>query len=291
MKMHRTNRLCQLAIGMLAVSALSSPAFAQSTDQKHADHDQHQQSDKPDMQVQLRALQEKVAKLEAALKQKHAAMAMDGKAEMGMKGGMGMGMQKMAGMKKDDKSGMKMDKMSGGMQKGGGDNMKMAAKSGGGMGMMGENKGMGMGMMSKGMQMMGKMKSMGDMEMPSSLPGFPGASHIYHIGADSFFLDHAEHITLTVEQQLTLNKCKEDAMLKQADFDRQIEAAEQEVWVLTSSDSPDAKKIEDKISEVAKIQADQRIAYIRAVGDAAKTLTDQQRGALTGATNNEGAES
>lgn len=288
MKMHRTNRLSLLAIGFFAMLAVSSSAFAQSNDQKHADHDQHQQSDKPDLQVQLHALQEKVAKLEAALKQKHSAMAMDGKMEMGMKGGMGM--DKMSDMKD-----MKMDKMSGdggGMQMGGG-KMGMSGMSGGGMGMMGKNNGMKMGMMSKGMQMMGKMKSMGDMEMPSTLPGFPGASHIYHIGANSFFLDHAEHITLTTEQQSALNKIKEVAMLKQADFDRQIEAAEQEVWVLTSSDSPEAKKIEDKISEVAKLQADQRIAYIRAVGEAAKTLTDEQRDALTGApgaTNDEGTQ-
>lgn len=271
------------------------PAFAQTTDSQHADHQQHQQTDKGDVQSQLHALQEKVAKLEAALRQQHSAMSGGKKMSMGMEDGMGMkkkmGMGKMSGMKMDgDKKGM------GGMGMGG---MGMGGMSSGGKGMMGKDDGMsmgmmgkgkGMGMMSKGMMMMGKMKSMGDMEMPSSLPGFPGASHIYHIGADSFFLDHAEHITLTAAQQSSLNKIKEKAMLKQAEFDRQIEAAEQEVWVLTSSDSPDAKQIEDKISEVAKIQADQRIAYIRAVGEAAQMLTREQRNSLTGQNNVEKAE-
>ena len=47
----------------------------------------------------------------------------------------------------------------------------------------------------------------------SALPGFPGASHLYHIGATGFFLDHPEHITLSADQQVALNKIKDQALL------------------------------------------------------------------------------
>jgi hypothetical protein len=35
------------------------------------------------------------------------------------------------------------------------------------------------------------------MTMPSALPGFAGASHLYHVGANGFFLDHADKIRLS----------------------------------------------------------------------------------------------
>ena len=44
---------------------------------------------------------------------------------------------------------------------------------------------------------MGKAPGAGTtMAMPSALPGFPGASHLYHVGASGFFLDHADKIGL-----------------------------------------------------------------------------------------------
>ena len=52
--------------------------------------------------------------------------------------------------------------------------------------------------------------------------------------------------------------------------------------MLTSSDVPNAAKIEAKIREVEKLSGDKRIAYIRAVGDAARVLTDEQRKTLVG---------
>ena len=91
-----------------------------------------------------------------------------------------------------------------------------------------------------------------------------------------------EHITLTVEQQARLNQLKEAALLEQSTFDRRIGQAEQELWVLTGSDTPDAAKIEAKAREIEKLRADQRIAFIRAVGSAATLLTDEQRRQLTG---------
>lgn len=130
-----------------------------------------------------------------------------------------------------------------------------------------------------GMSMGGEMISMAP---HSALPGFPGASHIYHIGATGFFLDHAQHINLSTEQQVQLNKIKEQALLSKSATDRQIEQAEQELAVLTSSDQPDLKKIDNKVREIAKLGADERIAFIKAVGEAAGVLTDEQRKILTG---------
>jgi Spy/CpxP family protein refolding chaperone len=160
-------------------------------------------------------------------------------------------------------------------------------QAGGGMtipsGEMGMMKMMGdmsmMDQMMGGMTMEGGMMSMAP---HSALPGFPGASHIYHIGATGFFLDHAQHIGLSTEQQVSLNKIKEQTLLAKSATDRQIAQAEQELAVLTSSDQPDLKKIENKIREIVKLAADERIAFIKAVGEAAKLLTDQQRKILTG---------
>jgi len=116
----------------------------------------------------------------------------------------------------------------------------------------------------------------------SALPGFPGASHLYHIGSTGFFLDHSEHITLTAEQQKSLNQMKQDSELAKDTAKRKIEQAEQELWQLTSADQPDAGKMEAKISEIDQLRGDERLAFIRSVGEAAKALTDEQRKSLTG---------
>ena len=155
-----------------------------------------------------------------------------------------------------------------------------------------------MGMMDKMMGMMDKMMSMGGgAPMPSggamppaapgampqsALPGFPGASHLYHIGATDFFLDHPQHIALTTEQQAALNKAKEQAALAKSTADRAVLQAEQELWTLTAADQPDAAKIEGKIAEIGKLRGDERLAFIHAVGEASKLLADEQRKILTG---------
>jgi Spy/CpxP family protein refolding chaperone len=140
-----------------------------------------------------------------------------------------------------------------------------------------------------GMDMMGKMRGRMsgqhgmNKKMPTSnLPGFPGASHLYHIGATGFFLDHPQHITLSANQQKNLNRIREKAMLDQTNADRRIEDAEQELWVLTSMDTPDAAKIEAKIQVIEKLRSTQRMNFIKAVGEAAKVLTPEQRNALVG---------
>lgn len=134
-----------------------------------------------------------------------------------------------------------------------------------------------------GMMGMGAMGSGTADAMPQSvLPGFPGASHLYHIGATGFFLDHPQHLALTTEQQAALSRAKEQALLAKSSADRAVQQAEQELWTLTAVDQPDAVKIEAKIDEIGKLKGDQRIAFIRSVGEAARVLTDDQRAALLG---------
>ncbi len=213
-------------------------------------------------------------------------------------GGKGMGMEKMKmgggsmpadGMKMP-KMGMDKMKMGGGSMPAGGmkmpemgmDKMKMGGGSmpAGGMKMpkMGMDK-----MKMAGMMGMGPMGSGAGAAMPqSALPGFPGSSHLYHLGATDFFLDHQTHIALTTEQTAALNKAKEQALLAKSTADRASTQAEQELWTLTASDRPDAAKIETKISEIGKLTGDERLAFIRVVGEASKLLTDEQRKILTG---------
>lgn len=263
------------------IAAFALPLAAQGqnpaqNDNPHAAHSPAQPVDAgKDLTAQLRELKAKVATLEATLQKRSPGAAgrpmMGGKGMVGDKN-MGMGMMGMGGME-----GMDRDQMMTMMQ-------QMMQMMGGMKGMEGGKPGMsGMEMMGgKGMQMMGGMKSMSGMPMPSALPGFPGASHIYHVGATGFFLDHPEHITLSAEQQAALNRIKEQTLLEQATSERRIEEVEQELWKLTASDQPDAAKIETKVREIEKLRTDQRLAFIRAVGEAAKLLTDEQRMALLG---------
>ena len=123
---------------------------------------------------------------------------------------------------------------------------------------------------------------MGNMAPVSRLPGFPGASHLYHVGGTGFFLDHPQHITLSTQQQTALNRIKEKALLDRSSFDRRIEDAEQELWTLTAADTPDTAKIDAKVRAIEKLRGDQRVAFIRAVGEAGKILTSDQQAALLG---------
>jgi len=235
-------------------------------------------ADNSSLAQQLRELQSKVAKLEAALNQSHQTSATTDQGAMkmgGMQGGPMSGMKKMKSgraMTKPGMSSMKSGQTQGAMGMSGVKNMSKNGK-------MSEQKDMSpMG----GMAMMGRMKGMGQMQIPSALPGFAGASHIYHVGSTNFFLDHSQHITLSQEQQTKLNQIKQKSLLGQATFDRWTAEAEQELWLLTSAEAPDATKIEAKVRETEKLRGDKRIAFIRAVGEAAKVLTSKQRQTLVG---------
>lgn len=153
--------------------------------------------------------------------------------------------------------------------------------SGGGMDMMQMMQSMmGGGMM--GPAAMGGTNSPTAMATPSALPGYPGQSHLFHIGATGFYLDHPEHITLTAEQQQMLALHKQQALLEQSQQQAQIDAAEQALWQLTGADQPQLAAIEAKAREIEALRSTQRIAFIRQVSGAARVLTDQQRLQLTG---------
>ncbi|MFA5937721.1 MAG: hypothetical protein WC809_00070 [Sinimarinibacterium sp.] len=149
--------------------------------------------------------------------------------------------------------------------------------------------GMGMGCM----ECMGEMGSMGGASSPAgasgmsgmppnALPGFPGASHLYHVGADGFFLNHSQHIQLSTDQQMRLGRIREKALLDRATAQRKIEEAEQQLYVLTGSDQPDSRKIEAQARAIEELRVQRRLDYIRAVGEAAQALTDEQRRAVLG---------
>jgi Spy/CpxP family protein refolding chaperone len=303
--LNRTLIKTALVATLVATTTLAGMAQNPPADPTHAQHKQATAAGESSLANQLAELRTKVARLEAALGGPHvqqpAGSPMPGMApgssqmNMGAAPSQSMG----AGGGATAMGGMGMKKMMPGMMGTGGmSGMQSGTASTSGMNMpaqggamsdmnnMGDMMGMMMDMKKmKGMEkmkMMGMMGGMKGMNMPSALPGFPGASHLYHIGATGYFLDHPEHITLSTEQQVALNRVKEQAELGQASLERKIEESDQELWVLTSSDQPDAGKIEAKIREVEKLRGDQRFAFIRSVGDAAKVLTEEQRRVLTG---------
>ena len=114
----------------------------------------------------------------------------------------------------------------------------------------------------------------------STLPGFAGASHLYHVGATGFFLNLSPRIALTADQQSALTQIKTKALLSQSASDRQIEAGEQELWLLTGVDSPSGVKITAMVREIEKARGDKRIVFIQSVGEASKILTPEQQAQL-----------
>lgn len=183
-------------------------------------------------------------------------------------GGMGQGGVGQGGM---GQGGMGMGR--GGMM--GMDDKAMGGSGQGGMGMGGG----GMMGMDKMMGAMGMAPGAGTaMAMTSALPGFPGASHLYHVGSTGFFLDYADKLGLSVEQRSSLNAIKQRSLSAQATTQRKMAEAEEALWTLTAAEQPDAAAIESKVREIEKLRSDQRLTFIRAVGDAGKLLTaDQQK--------------
>ena len=289
------------ALAPLFVLEGTKPMAIQDSVPEHQQHEEHARA-KPSLLEELAEIRASVARLEAALDQNHQAVSshsgttsssQSGWSMSGMSkptGGMGKmsspsmeGAGSMSGMM--DKGSMGKGMMMQSMGKMGGQSMQggraMNSDSSGGMGM---RKGMGGGSMKR-MAMMGRMGGMGSSElvsMLSTLPGFPGASHIYHIGASGFFLDHGGHVRLSMEQRKALAQTQEQSLLEQSSFDRRIDQAEQELWVLTSVGDPDASAIETKVREIANLAAGQRLSFIQSVGKAAEILTEEQRRALVG---------
>ena len=147
----------------------------------------------------------------------------------------------------------------------------------------GGSTGMGATTPARGMAGMSSNSGMAGMSGPSSaMPGQPGASHLLHMGSTGFFLNHSQHITLTADQRSRLNRLKEKAMLGQASEQRRIDQSEQELYTLTGADQPDNAGIQAKLGEIEKLRAEQRMKFIRAVGEASNVLTPDQHQALMG---------
>lgn len=106
------------------------------------------------------------------------------------------------------------------------------------------------------------------------------APHLLHVGAKDFFLDQARRINLTPEQKANLGKIKADAASAKATSQKGIDVAQQELWQLTSADPADAAAIDGKVQEIGKLTADQQMASIHSVAEAATVLDDQQRVAV-----------
>jgi outer membrane murein-binding lipoprotein Lpp len=112
---------------------------------------------------------------------------------------------------------------------------------------------------------------------PVPLPGFPGLPGVYHFGAADFFLSSA---TLSAEQAGRLEQLRQRAATEQASAAQAVEEAERQIYTLTAADQPDATAIEATVRRVERIRGDQRLAFIRLVGEAARVLTDDQRRSL-----------
>jgi hypothetical protein len=149
-----------------------------------------------------------------------------------------------------------------------------------------------MGMMNTDLNLMGTLlpahkgsnrrTDLGELKTSSSLPGTPGVSHIYHIGATGFFLNHSEQIALSIKQRAALNVVQRKALLNKFTARRKIEEAEQQLWELTGTDEPDDSQIQLAVQAIEKLRGAQRIAFIQSVGEAAKVLTAEQHQILLG---------
>lgn len=235
------NGLATLAA--IAVLAIPASLMAQA---QHGSGETHAQAPSQSLEERLNALQEQVAILESALKRGHKSAPTSALAGSG---GMNMG-------------GMSMERMG------------MGGMKAGEMGM-----GMGGKMMEGGMGM-GGMKMNPSASTASAQPGQPGRSHLLHVGSTGFFLDHPEHIELSREQQSRLNQISEAWQLKNADMQRGVDQAEQEVWTATAG--ADSAKIEAAVQKAEKLRSAQRLAFVRAVMDASTVLTQEQKDVLLG---------
>ena len=128
-----------------------------------------------------------------------------------------------------------------------------------------------------GMQAMGSVKN-----LTNGGKGTEAAARLFHAGAKGFFLDHAQRLALNAEQQKKLNQIKERTLLDKASANRKTQEAEQQLWKSTASDQPNLAEIEATVRKIEKLRADQRLAIIHSVGEAAKTLTDEQTKILLG---------
>lgn len=104
-----------------------------------------------------------------------------------------------------------------------------------------------------------------------------GVPHLYHIAAEYFLFDRKDKLDFSDEQKRSLKQIVEDVHLTLATHHRKIKQAEQELWVLTGKNKPDASSVEAKMKEIAELKVAKRMAYFKAVEKAVGVLTDEQK--------------
>lgn len=227
---------------------------------------------------QNKMLADQIAELRAQVASLQAAQQGTSAKDPAMKPGMKMGAGKPMGM------GMMGDKgKMGGMPSPAGAMKDEKGEMGGMGGMSGGSKPPMAGMGGNAAPPVGGMAGMSS--PTSAMPAQPGASHLYHIGSTGFFLNHSQHITLTSDQTMALNCIKEKTMLDRASSQRHIDQGEQELYALTGADQLDNSKIQAKVAAIEKSRGDQRMNFIRAVGEASNVLSHEQHVALMGTMN------
>ena len=124
--------------------------------------------------------------------------------------------------------------------------------------------------------------SMGHDNMKTAMPAQPpmkesGPPALLHIGAKGFFLDRPQTFTPRADQAKTLTDIKERTTMAMMADDKKVQESEQQLWKLTAADHPNLAEIESKTREIEKLRADQRVAFIRSVAEAANLLTPEQK--------------
>lgn len=116
--------------------------------------------------------------------------------------------------------------------------------------------------------------------------GGPGAlpkkSHLLHLGVAEFYLNHKAHLALTSDQQARLKASRAEARAQWLEDEERIQALEVRLWELTGAEPTSLEGVAAVVLEIAGRRADQRLAYVRAVSEAAGLLTAQQRKRLLG---------
>tara|TARA_R110002049_G_C9177390_1_gene563012 strand:+ start:8218 stop:9132 length:915 start_codon:yes stop_codon:yes gene_type:complete len=145
-------------------------------------------------------------------------------------------------------------------------------------------RGMGMckGMMCKkmmmGMSMMGQPPAAKatSLQAGDPLPGYPNAPHLYHLGEADFFLDHAQRLSLSPEQNASLTAIKNRWTGQEKNIDAQISRQEQALWQATAKGQPDSVDIHKKVADIEALNSRLRLAFITSVGKAVAVLTPEQ---------------
>lgn len=110
----------------------------------------------------------------------------------------------------------------------------------------------------------------------------PPSSHLLHLGAARFFLNHGPRLGLTPTQRGALRTIRDDATVAWSKRDEEIARTEAELWEETGAARVLLPEVDAKVGQIEHLRAVQRMEYIRAVEQAAEILDEAQRQVLLG---------